>query len=158
MIRRHTPLRRSSVPRRTARPRRKRKSSVAALRRRLWDAVSRRIKETWGNTCFTCGATGLEGKNWHTAHFVNAGLSAAVRYDPDNLRPSCGRCNIWLRGNLAEYAIRLMDQIGEAKFRALLDRSRRLKQWKAHELEALISAAEKGGAEYEMAYYEMVGV
>lgn len=150
------PPRRSPKPRkRIARKARVRKLSardVPRLRRKLWTLLRGYVRTTWGARCFTCDKEPLVGSDWQTAHFVSAGKSAAVRFDPDNLRPCCYRCNCGLKGNLAEFAIRLLDQIGEAKFRALLARSRRLVKWTAPDLVELIEAAKRGPADYELAF------
>lgn len=150
-------LKRGKAPQRNTRPAKVRKTSLAALKRKLWERIKQYIRKTHGNTCYTCGAQGLEGSNWHTAHFVNAGASSAVRYDPDNLRPCCYRCNVSLHGNIANYALALWDEIGEAKVRSLLARSKPTKSWKAYEIEELIAALDKGGAEYELLYFEKYG-
>jgi hypothetical protein len=111
--------------------------------------------------CFTCGAEGLAGSNWHTGHFVNAGKSLGVRYSPDNLRPQCMRCNLrapyGLGGNQAEYAIRLLDDIGEAKFRRLLVRSRVVLALTAPDARELIAALDRGPADYELCWEQLIG-
>lgn len=148
------PLSRSA--KRPARRKKVRKLSardVPKLKRKLWVLLREYVRAAWGATCFTCDKTELQGSDWHTAHFVNAGKSAAARFDPDNLRPCCYRCNVGLKGNLAEFSIRLLDQIGEAKFRALLARSRRSYKWTAPDLVELIEAIRRGPAAYECAFY-----
>lgn len=153
------PARESRAPKplRRGRPRRQRKSSLAALKRRLWQLLRRYVAETWGDHCFTCGAGPLAGANRHTGHFVNAGKSLAVRYAPDNLRTQCGRCNVWLRGNLAEYAVRLSDQIGEAKFRTLVCRSRVIVRLSTSDVRDMIAALENSGADYELHWEQTHG-
>lgn len=152
-IKRGGPIARSSNPiKRGKRPARQRKTPLAKLKRILWERVKLYVRETHGNTCYTCGAKDLAGSNWHTCHFINAGSSSMVRYDPDNLRPGCYRCNVSLRGNIALYAIRLLDEIGEAKWRSLLARSKVIKQWTRPDIEEMIAALDKGAADYELLY------
>lgn len=155
------PAKRGPKPRRriprVRRPRRQRKSSLAKLKRRLWELIRAYVAVTWGDGCFTCPARELKGGNRHTGHFINAGKSLAVRYCPDNLRTQCGRCNVWLRGNLAEYAIRLLDQIGEEKFRTLLRRSHVVVSLKASDVREMIAALERGGADYELYWEQTFG-
>lgn len=143
-----TPIKRKQAPRRV------RKTPMAKLRRQLWEKVKQYIRAMHGNTCYTCGAGDLAGSNWQTSHFVNAGESSNVRYDPDNLRPCCYRCNMSLRGNIARYAIHLLDEIGEVKVRALNARSKITKHggWKRFEIDEMIAALDKGGADYELLY------
>lgn len=141
---------------RTARPRQKRKTSLAALKRKLWALFARYVKDRDGNRCFSCGATGLEGPNWHAAHLISI-RKASTAYDPDNVFSGCAGCNVFQRGNIAEYTMRYLDRFGEAKFRALVQRSRVHRQWKPADLEGLIAAIEKSGADYEMYYAQAFG-
>jgi hypothetical protein len=46
--------------RRGSRPRRQRKSTPAALKRRLWELLRAYVADAWGDRCFTCGAGPLE--------------------------------------------------------------------------------------------------
>ena len=161
IFRRPRPEKRARKPRkpirRGNRPRRQRKSSPAALKRKLWGLLRAYVADAWGDRCFTCGAGPLEGINRHTGHFINAGKSLAVRYAPDNLRTQCGRCNVWQRGNIAEFSLRLLDQIGEEKLRTLLRRSRVIVSLKASDVREMIEALERGGADYELYWEQTFG-
>lgn len=137
------------IPRRS-RPRKRRKTSLAALKRKLWALFAAYVKERDGNTCFSCGAGAIEGANWHAGHLFNAGGHSNVRYHPKNVHSQCGRCNCWLGGNGAAYALRFLDKYGP-ECMAQLDRlSRPTKAWKAHEVEDMIVALKTGGADYEL--------
>lgn len=137
-----------------SRPRRQRKSRLAALKRELWDLLSAYVKERDGNVCFSCGAAGLEGKNWHAGHLFNAGSASRIRYDPLNVHSQCFRCNISLRSNAAPFAARFLKVYGLAQFERLDQRSRIIHQWRAPDLEDLIAAMKRGGADYESLYAE----
>ena len=139
--------------RRKARPRRARRTSLAALKRTLWQHFASYVKARDGNVCFTCGAKGLEGGNWHAGHGIRKGGHAAVMYDPKNVHSQCGACNIWRAGNTAEYMARLIDRYGYDEWLRLIRRSRTTKLWKAPELRELIAALERGAAEFECFYY-----
>lgn len=90
---------------------RKKKTPEAKLKAELWELCKQIIRLKYGNTCYTCGATGLTGGNWHTAHFIARSIcGASLRYDLRNLRPCCYRCNVSLAGN------------GSAFYRALVER------------------------------------
>ena len=143
---------------RKKRPARERKTPLAKLKRQLWEKVKQYIRKTHGNVCYTCGIGDLAGSNWQTAHYVNAGLSAMTYYDPDNLRPCCYRCNHWLHGNIAFYAKHLREEIGNEKVDQLLQRSKIIKNWKRHEIEGLIAALDKGGADYELHWAQNYGL
>jgi hypothetical protein len=155
VIRRHKPIPRSSKPiARNSRPRRQRKSSLACLKRKLWSLFSSYVKERDGNVCFSCGASGLESHGWHAGHLFPAGAHGIIRYEPKNVHSQCYRCNINLGGNGAAYSDRFIEVYGIEEFRRLSALSRTIKQWRAPEVEELIAALKRGGADYEMLYAE----
>lgn len=148
------PSRRAPRPRkriiRTGKPARVRRTSVAALKRKLWELFSRYVKDRDGNQCFTCPARPF-GQAWHAGHMIRS-TKASIRYDPVNVHSQCAYCNNWLHGNEGEYTVRFIEQYGMPKLQALKQRASVTHQWKAHELEELIAALRVGGAEYEMLY------
>lgn len=102
-LKRKTPLRARKSP-----SKKKKRPSMRLLKDKLWRECKRIIRERHGNTCYTCGKKGLEGSNWQTGHYIPSSIcSASMRYDLDNLRPQCYRCNINLSGNWPEYEIHL---------------------------------------------------
>jgi len=93
--------------------RRKGKSKLSLLQRKLWELCKQIIRKTHGNVCYTCYATGLEGGNWHTGHFITKSIcSTELKYSLDNLRPQCYRCNIHLSGNWVAYEKHLLKDKG----------------------------------------------
>ena len=88
---------------------------LSYYKKKLWELCKRACREQYGNTCYTCGKTGLEGSNWHTAHFIPSGSCGAfLRYDLRNLRPGCYHCNINLGGNGAVFYKRMVEREGQA--------------------------------------------
>lgn len=88
---------------------RKKVVPVSKLKKQLWQLCRQIIIKRYGNTCYTCGATGLTGSNLHVGHFISSSVcSAAMRYSLDNLRPQDYRCNIHLSGNWPSYEAHLM--------------------------------------------------
>lgn len=80
------------------------KQSISLLQRKLWEECKRIVREQFGNVCYTCGAKGLQGSNWHTGHlYPKASVGAYLKYDLRILRPQCYNCNINLGGNGAVY-------------------------------------------------------
>lgn len=159
VIRRRKPIARSSKPiARGKAPRRQRKTSLAALKRKLWTLFSAYVKERDGNVCISCPATGLEGSGWHAGHMFPAGAHAVIKFEPKNVHSQCFRCNINLGGNGAAYAERFIERYGIAEFQRLSALSRHMKQWRAPEIEELIAALERGGADYEAFYAERYGL
>jgi hypothetical protein len=152
-----SPVARKSAPARTKRPRKQRKTPLAALKRLLWDHFAAYVKKRDGNVCFVCGAPGLEGKNWHAGHLFNAGNNSVIKYHPLNVHSNCGRCNVWLRGNIAVYAVRFLDVYGLAQLQALDSKRGVAKAWKRSDIEPMIAALKRGGADYETFYAETYG-
>ena len=156
------PAKRGPRPRkrivRKARPRKQRKSTLAALKRKLWELFRMYVRKRDGNTCFSCGHGGLAATNWHAGHMFPAGGSSLLRYEPKNVHSQCYRCNVNLAGNGAAYAAHFLDVYGLPEFERLSALSRRLKAWRAPEIEALIAAIQRSGADYELAYAELYGL
>jgi len=76
------------------------KQPISKIQRLLWNECKRIIRARYPNICYTCGRTGLEGVNLHTAHFIpKASCGAYLKYDLRNLRNCCYNCNINLGGN-----------------------------------------------------------
>lgn len=94
---------------------RRKKTPEQKLRDELWILCKLIIRKKYGNTCYTCNATGLEGSNWHTGHFIASAVCGAyLRYDLRNLRPQCLHCNISLSGNAAVFGNVLAEREGKA--------------------------------------------
>ena len=84
------------------------------LKTALWELCKAIIRKTYGNTCYTCGRTGLEGSGWHTGHFIPSSVCGVyLRYDLRNLRPQCYYCNINLGGNGSAYYRRMVLDNGQ---------------------------------------------
>lgn len=89
------------------------------LKQKLWNECKRIIRErylrhdgTWN--CFTCGAHLDIPAKAQTGHFIPSSVcSVEMRYDLDNLRVQCYRCNINLSGNWIEFEKRLNAEKGE---------------------------------------------
>lgn len=102
-LKRKTPL--TAKPTKTRRV----KTPLAKTKKALWDECRRITRERYGNTCYTCGRTGLEGSNWQTGHFISSSIcSVFLRYHLDNLRPQCYNCNINKSGNWIAFEAHLI--------------------------------------------------
>ena len=90
------------------------KSPIAKIQELLWIECKRIIRGRYGNTCYTCGKTGLSGSSWQTGHFIPSSVGgASLRYHLNNLRPQCFRCNIDLSGNGAIFYKLLVEREGQ---------------------------------------------
>lgn len=100
--------------------RKKGKQKISVVQRKLWELCKLIIRKKYGNTCYTCGATGLSGSNWHTSHmWAKASLGAYLKYDLRILRPACYNCNINRGGAGADFYARMLKEIGEEKMAQL---------------------------------------
>lgn len=136
-------------------PRKQRKSTVAALKRKLWGLFAAYVKERDGAKCVTCGKEPLVGSDWHAGHWISRRVSSTL-FHPLNVASQCGApCNMFRRGAPHEFADYLLEKYGPDQVRALVARARVRHQWKRHELEALIAAIQRGGADFEALYAEM---
>jgi ribulose bisphosphate carboxylase small subunit len=81
----------------------------------------RGMDEDGNNTCFTCGVR-KPWKQLQNGHYVSR-THLSLRYDERNCNPQCAGCNIFKKGNLETYTIRLMDKYGDGIIR-LLDTDR----------------------------------
>ena len=89
----------------------------------------------------------------HAGHFITRVISSTL-FDPRNLRAQCATCNIYLRGSVAVYAQRLLEDIGEKQYTALVKRSKEYKQWDEKSLRLLILVL-KEGRDYEVEYHKI---
>ena len=98
--------------------------SLTSLKKKLWEITKQIVRKLYGDTCYCCGARGLVGSNWHTAHFVPSSIcGAGLRYDYEyNLRPSCYRCNIHLSGNWIAFREHLIKDFGVKKVEEIIRR------------------------------------
>lgn len=92
---------------------RKSKTSISKLKRKLWSIVSKRIKERDKHICFTSGVQ-VSGSNAHCGHGIPDSVSGArLRYHPKNLHCQSMRENIHLGGNGGEYYRRQVEKYGQ---------------------------------------------
>ena len=81
---------------------------------KLWELCKEITRLKFGNTCFTCGKTGLESSNWQTGHFIPSSVGgASLRYNLDNLRIQCYFCNVNAGGNGAVFYRKLVEKEGQ---------------------------------------------
>lgn len=95
------------------RAKKKKAVTITKLKAQLWQLCRQLIIRLYGNTCYTCGATGLVGANLQVGHFIPSSVcSMEMRYSLANLRPQCFRCNIHLSGNWVAFEAHLMLEEG----------------------------------------------
>lgn len=107
------------------------KQPISKIQRELWEHCKRIIRKKYGNTCYTCFRTGLEGSNWHTGHlFAKASISAYLKYDLRVLRPQCYFCNINCGGRGADFIENMRLIEGDAYVDAIIaDKTKSVKAY-----------------------------
>jgi len=96
------------------------------IQNKIWDCCKQIIRKKHGNVCYTCGATGLIGSNWHTGHlWAKASLGAFLKYDLRVLRPQCYKCNIHHGGAGALFYARMVRENGQ-EYMDSLERERQV--------------------------------
>lgn len=131
------------------------RKSIAVLRRKLWSLLSTAIKERDGNICVSCGNKNLSGANFQAGHLFSAGGHSNLRYHPYNIHTQDARCNIFLRGNIAEYSAWFIKKYGVEAFTIMSEASRAEKKWTSSELSELIEKI-KLGIDHYTGFYETV--
>jgi hypothetical protein len=133
------------------RPRRERKTTLAALKRKLWKLFAQYVLYRDNGQCVTCRAVANQA-----GHFYSRRI-ASTWVDPNNIGAQCARCNLFLHGNPGAFAEYIYEEHGGEELARLTMRANRItKQWKADEVRKLIAALESdpSGFAFEVAYYE----
>lgn len=97
--------------------RKKSKSKISTLKRKLWKAFSLYIRERDKYTCFTCGRQ-AKGSGMHAGHFISKAIGGiALYFHEDNVHAQCYNCNINLGGNHYIYGKELGEERAEELYR-----------------------------------------
>lgn len=98
----------------------KSKVPISRLKNKLWELCRQIQIKKYGSICFTCG-NHCEGSSRHLGHFIPSSVGGVLlRYNLDNLRIQCYRCNMFLSGNWPAYSENLRREIGDERVEALL--------------------------------------
>jgi len=111
--------------------------TISKLRDQVWILFSRfiRLRDCQGRgylNCYTCGASIPMG-DAHAGHFKH-GKNKVTYLMEDNVHGQCERCNFYLNGCEAEYALKLEDEIGRERVNELIELNRKEIVWKREEL------------------------
>lgn len=95
--------------------------------------IRQKYADELGNvSCYTCGKQG-NYKTMQNGHFVSRNNSA-TRFSESNCRVQCAGCNIWGRGRYDVYADKLIDELGNKKFKELVALGRSIHKFSVLEL------------------------
>ena len=123
------------------RPKRKKLPSISSLEKKADAVFSQyiRLREAdEGGTvaCVTCQKL-LHWKDAHCGHFVKR-QHRSVRFDEKNCNVQCLRCNFFLSGNDAAYAVFIIDRYGRETYDELMAaRNKEFKRYRTDYLELI---------------------
>ena len=137
-LKRYTPLRKVRL---ASGGKKKRKVNHKKVLWRIFsEYIRRRSADQYGLTfCVSCG----EEKHWkelQAGHYVRASAGMNTYFDEQNVHPQCCRCNIFLDGNLAPYALFMLKTYGNGILAALDERRRVVRKISTAEYLSLIEA------------------
>ena len=119
-LKRYTPLRKVRLASKKARK--------VNYKKVLWKLFSEYIRRRNADhagmaSCVSCGVV-AHWKQLQAGHYVRASAGMNTYFDEVNVQNQCCRCNIFLDGNLAPYALWLLKTYGNGILEALDERRR----------------------------------
>lgn len=120
---------------------------MTTYKRWVWKHFSDYIRNRDNWTCFTCGKYD-KGSTMHAGHFISRGRSATM-FDEKNVHAQCYGCNIGKKGNVAEYAYRIIKVYGQETLDDLVERSRQTHKFTFEELEDIYQHSKRKIKEYD---------
>ena len=103
--------------------------TIPQLQNTLWDVFAKYIKTLHAPKCYTCDKPIRMGTgDCQAGHFIPRNYSP-TKYEEDNVRPQCSRCNKFLSGRPVEFVRRLRDEIGDEAVEALKRKSTDKWKW-----------------------------
>ena len=103
--------------------------TIPQLQNTLWDVFAKYIKTLHAPQCYTCDKPIRMGTgDCQAGHFIPRNYSP-TKYEEDNVRPQCSRCNQYFSGKPVEFERRLRDEIGDEAVEALKRKSTDRWKW-----------------------------
>ena len=103
--------------------------TIPQLQNTLWDVFAKYIKTLHAPKCYTCDKPIRMGTgDCQAGHFIPRNYSP-TKYEEDNVRPQCSRCNQFCSGRPVEFERRLRDEIGDEAVEALKRKSTDKWKW-----------------------------
>lgn len=122
-----------------------RKTPLKTLERKAWDVFARWVKRRDAKLsgsialdwlkCYTCRKDILVTES-HAGHFIHN--RNIVRFNEKVVHGQCNKCNTYLRGNLAEYTIHMIEDYGREEVSRLLSLKVQTHVFTREELEGII--------------------
>lgn len=119
----------------------KKTKSVSQLKKDADSEFSKYIRNKYADyagyvTCVTCGVS-KPIKEMQAGHYEKRSVNS-LRFDERNVHPQCVGCNVFKKGNYPRYATFMVGRYGEGILEQLEEGAKEIKQFKAHELQAII--------------------
>ena len=118
----------SKKPRLSSIEKAKNRPSILDLKKSVWTEFTLFIKARDNNICFTCGKPGNQGGHYISSKYNN------TLFDERNVNCQCVHCNIFLKGNLSIYAIKLIEKYGAGILQELHEAHKIGKKFSHYEL------------------------
>lgn len=114
----------------------KKKLSINAHKKKVWQVFSKWIRQRDDWTCITCGKR-MESRAMHAGHYISRRYNATL-FDPRNVHAQCMYCNMYQAGNIATYTLKLQEMYGEDIIKKLEKKSKEIKQFTHQELDEIM--------------------
>jgi len=76
-----------------------------------WRTFSEWVRRS-RNTCYACGRM-IEWKKAHASHYIAGSVCGKTLFFSEmNVKASCAACNLFLHGNIPQYALHLQSEYG----------------------------------------------
>lgn len=101
-------------------PKRKKKAKLTALKKKLWDIVSRIKRQLYADhrgmvSCVTCGEQ-HPWKEMQAAHYVEKAKGLSVYFEWTNIHPACPTCNVFKKEeHKRKYSLWMCDTYGRGE-------------------------------------------
>ena len=120
----------------------KRKKSLAGLKRELWKVFSlfvrqREADENGMTKCISCDYVG-HWKDMDAGHFIPRSLGLSTYFEPRQVWQQCKTCNLSKEGNVYYYGLELKKRFGEGIVDELWTLQKQDKKYYPWEYEELI--------------------
>lgn len=94
--------------------------------------------DSYGFThCFTCNCKDY-WYNLQCGHFISRKYFG-TRWDENNARPQCKKCNCFLNGNLNIFSEKLLNEIGKKEYELLFEKSHKIAKITAKDMGKLVN-------------------
>lgn len=87
--------------------------------------------------CYTCGAL-MHWSKLHNGHFYSRRFFS-TRWNENNCRPQCFKCNVALGGNLAVYSEKLLEELGTIDYENLRIKHNEIANYTSAQLKLILN-------------------